>query len=1143
MINSNHSISNQHALLGSSIAFMTTSSIQIDIDSANLAPILPSGNSLKSNGFGNSNSNGISNGNNSGNGSGLGDNNNNNNGNNGNNGNRGNRYPNKIIRRPLSVFSGIRVDSQSLPEIPSSLAILPTGDNRVLLPGLLMRLHFKETNLGPTMEHLWSLWNDNKDLIIGCIPIITDADEIDAKKSNIEGSSGDKKIEKKSKKSNKSSTSKKAENDLSSKNATIDTTKLADTVTQATIAAKIQKGSTDSFDRDKNISWKAVNTDQLNRWGCAARIIQFSREESSIPPFSKTYAITLEGLSRFEVTEFTEVNSIFTASIISHPDEHLPTDDVDIQASILSLRQSGHNLANSLLQNQQTDSGIIEPLRHILDHTESHRLSDLLTCMLDLSLKEKLSILSTIDMRKRIEILLQYIVRQNEIISVTKKLQNAVDSEMAKKQHDYILRQKKLAIMKELGETDENDEDEVGIFSKKLKDSNLPEYVMKSAQKELSKLKKTPPTSAEYGVIRNYIELILELPWNKRTEEELNLHKAKEQLDNDHYGLEKVKKRFLEYLAVLKLNPKLHGPILCLVGPPGVGKTSLGRSIATAMGREFYRISLGGIRDEAQIRGHRRTYVGAMPGLIVQALRRVAVNNPVILLDEIDKIGSDFRGDPASALLEVLDPEQNSSFSDHYLNMPFDLSNVIFIATANSLEPIPEPLLDRMETISLSGYTIDEKVHIAKSHLVPKQILNHGMNKDNLVLNDDILVKIATGYSRESGVRVLEREISSVCRAKAVEYVEKKELQGIPIKQNSNIKATSSKNKNDESKELKTDNRHSSKKEEVLQNVDVKIIEPNDYDPVVNLETLETILGPEKYDDEISERVISPGVAVGLAWRSSGSGGILFVEATKMPGKGGLVLTGKLGDVIKESAQIGLSWVRSHWSYFNISPNDLFLDRHLTLNNEKENDKSKQPNLSKAQEFFSNYDVHIHFPAGAIPKDGPSAGVTLITAIVSLFTGVPVASHLAMTGEVSLRGLVLPVGGIKEKLIAAHRAGVKTAIIPIKNKKDLIDVPQVVKDEVTIHFAERITDVLRVAFVGGEQSGIWRIDNDGILIANSHYKWQNNSKHSNFTYNTHNDHHQQHDNHHPRSFSSNNQKDIKVLSISDSKSLGGIPKL
>ncbi|HEX5062535.1 MAG TPA: endopeptidase La, partial [Kofleriaceae bacterium] len=519
-------------------------------------------------------------------------------------------------------------------------------------------------------------------------------------------------------------------------------------------------------------------------------------------------------------------------------------------------------------------------------------------------------------------------------------------------------------------------------FSEKITKAKMPEEAEKVAKKQLDRLKGMQPSSAEYTVTRTYLEWLVELPWSISTEDHIELAEVRKCLDEDHYDLDKVKKRIVEYMAVRKLKNDKKGPILCLAGPPGVGKTSLGRSVARAIGRKFGRISLGGVRDEAEIRGHRRTYVGSLPGRIVQGIKKAGTNNPVFVLDEIDKLGHDFRGDPASALLEVLDPEQNNTFSDHYLEVTFDLSKVLFIATANQLDPIPWALRDRLEIIELPGYTRQEKKQIARKFLVPKQLDDHGLTNDRCEITDDAIFEIVDSYTREAGVRNLEREIGSVCRAVAVKVAE------------------------GQAKEHE----------------------------VVNGPVVEEVLGPKKFVSEVADRTSEPGVATGLAWTSVG-GDILFIEATKMPGKGKLTLTGQLGDVMKESVTAALSFVRGRAAQLGLDPGN----------------------------FLENTDLHVHVPAGAVPKDGPSAGITMYTALVSLFTGVPVRSDVAMTGEITLRGNVLQIGGVKEKLLAAHRAGIKRVIIPDRNMKDLIDVPEEVKGEMEILSVRRMDEVLAIA--------------------------------------------------------------------------------
>ncbi|HEX9306991.1 MAG TPA: endopeptidase La, partial [Anaeromyxobacter sp.] len=622
--------------------------------------------------------------------------------------------------------------------------------------------------------------------------------------------------------------------------------------------------------------------------------------------------------------------------------------------------------------------------------THPGHLADLIAANVDVPIEEKQQVLETVDLKARMKLVLELLNRKREILKLSNKFDSAVKGEMSKTQREYYLRQQLKAIKEELGELGE-EEEELDELAERLKKAGLPPEVDKVAQKELNRLKSIPTASSEYTVARTYLDWIADLPWSKRSDDNLDIENARGILDSDHYGLQQIKKRILEYLAVRKLKNEMRGPILCFVGPPGVGKTSLGQSIARAIGRKFVRLSLGGVRDEAEIRGHRRTYVGALPGRIIQSMKKAATVNPVMMLDEIDKLGADFRGDPSAALLEVLDPEQNFSFSDHYLDLPYDLSKVMFIGTANLLDPIPGPLKDRMEILELPGYTFEEKVHIAQNHLIPKQLREHGLSPEAITLTEKALIKMVMAYTREAGVRNLERRIADVCRAVAVEVASGKVTVG---------------------------------SKRAVDEVD-----------------LPDMLGPEKFYNETAERTEIPGVATGLAWTAAG-GDILFIEATKMAGKGSLTLTGQLGDVMKESAQAALSYLRS-----------------------------KSDNLGIASNFLEKTDIHLHFPAGSIPKDGPSAGVTILTALVSLLTGIRVRSDVAMTGEVTLRGLVLPVGGIKEKVLAAHRAGIKRVIIPARNEKDLVDVPAQARKELEFVFAGHMDDVLKAAL---EESPIGR---------------------------------------------------------------------
>ncbi len=626
-----------------------------------------------------------------------------------------------------------------------------------------------------------------------------------------------------------------------------------------------------------------------------------------------------------------------------------------------------------------------EQLSIILNTEEPSTVADIITSLIPVSVEEKQQILETLELRKRLETTALTLTKLVQKLELGSKIQSEVQEGINKSQREYYLREQMKAIKKELGEDEEGVE--LVELRKRIDDAKLPEEAKEVADKELKRLSQMNQASAEYTVSRTYLDWILDLPWSVSTEDNLDIKKADAVLERDHYGLEKVKKRILEYLAVRKLKNDMRGPILCFVGPPGVGKTSLGKSIASALGRKFVRMSLGGVHDEAEIRGHRRTYIGALPGRIIQGMKKAASNNPLFMLDEIDKIGQDFRGDPSSALLEVLDPEQNFSFSDHYLEISFDLSKVMFIATANMIEPVPPALRDRMEVIEIPSYVEDEKLHIAKRFLLPKQVKEHGLKESQLELEDEAIRGIISGYTREAGVRNLERQIATAARGVAKDVVE-----GTIQKAN------------------------------------------------IGKDNLTKYLGQQKFFPDVAERINRPGIAVGLAWTPVG-GDILFIEATKMEGKGNLMLTGQLGDVMKESVQAALSFIASN---------------------------AKQ--LGLPEDFRSKIDIHVHVPAGAIPKDGPSAGVTMLTALTSLLTNRLVRNDLAMTGEITLRGAVLPIGGVKEKVLAAHRAGIKTIILPERNKLDLDEVPKAAIEGMTFHFVKEMADVLKLAMLSQEES-------------------------------------------------------------------------
>ena len=676
----------------------------------------------------------------------------------------------------------------------------------------------------------------------------------------------------------------------------------------------------------------------------------------------------LRGVERRRITGFVQEKPFLVATY--DPLVEIRKDPIEIDG----LGMAVYDVAKQLIA---ISPDIPDEAAQILDQNKDPaRLGDIAAATVDLSAEERASLLVEVDVAERLRRLLVLLQRKVELIKVKQKIDTQVREEFSKHQREAVLRQKLKAIQDELGEGD--DGSDLDSFEEKIKASGMAEDTAKVARKQLERLRQMAPSSAEYTVQRTYLEWLVELPWSKSTTDTLDLDQARKVLDADHYDLQKVKKRVLEYLAVRKLAPAKKGPILCLVGPPGVGKTSLGKSVARSLSREFIRASLGGVRDEAEIRGHRRTYIGALPGRIIQGMRRVGTHNPVFMLDEIDKLGADFRGDPAAALLEVLDPEQNNAFSDHYLEVNFDLSSVIFIATANTLETIPPALLDRMEVLEIPGYTRDEKLEIAKRHLVPKQIAEHGLDERQISFDEESLTAIIEQYTREAGVRNLEREVANVIRGVAV-----------------------------------------------------KVAEDLPYQPKLDPAQIADFLGPQKFFSEVAERTEVPGVATGLAWMPTG-GDILFIEASQMPGKGSLILTGHLGDVMKESARAALSWVRTHVEEFNLNPD------------------------------FEKLDVHLHVPAGAVSKDGPSAGVAMIVALASLFTGRRVRGDVAMTGEITLRGSVLPVGGIKEKVLAAHRAGIRRVILPDRNRKDMVDIPESVRKDLELVFVKRIQEALEL---------------------------------------------------------------------------------
>jgi ATP-dependent Lon protease len=717
----------------------------------------------------------------------------------------------------------------------------------------------------------------------------------------------------------------------------------------------------------------------LHEHGTLARVMGVEKQRKG------TYAVILEGVARVRLASIETTTPYLEARV--EPVEVPVVADDELAALGMSLRDATRDLIELL-------PGIPREITARVDAiTSPVELADYIATYLDATVEEKVKLLATADPKAHIRELLTLVARRGEVLKMRDKINSQVKDDLGKTQREYVLRQQMKAIKEELGGEGDDDSNDLDELENRISKANLSPEAAEVAKKQLKRLNGMTPQSAEYAMVRTYLDWILELPWVATATEEPDIAAVRAVLDADHYGLQKVKKRILEYLAIRKLKSakpaegatgpvKTKGPILCLIGPPGVGKTSLGKSIARALGREFVRISLGGVHDEAQIRGHRRTYIGALPGQIIQGMKKAGTASPVFMLDEVDKLGSDFRGDPSSALLEVLDPEQNGTFADHYLEIPYDLSNVVFVATANVGDTIPGPLRDRMEIIEIPGYTRNEKLSIAKRHLLTKQLGEHGMTTEQIDITDEALELVIDRYTREAGVRSLERQIAAIVRGVVVKVAEGTATEKIVVRTENDIRE---------------------------------------------------YLGQTKFTSEVAERTEDPGVATGLAWTPVG-GSILFVEATKMPGKGKLTLTGQLGDVMKESAQAALSYVRANHDRFGIAKN-----------------------------FFDETDLHIHVPAGAMPKDGPSAGVTLLTALVSLLTGIRVRHDVAMTGEITLRGRVLPIGGLKEKVLAAHRAGIKRIVVPERNRADLDEVPDEVKRSLDFVFVSQMEQVIDAA--------------------------------------------------------------------------------
>ncbi|XP_019311561.1 lon protease homolog 2, peroxisomal [Panthera pardus] len=763
----------------------------------------------------------------------------------------------------------------------------------------------------------------------------------------------------------------------------------------------------------------------LHRIGTAALVVQVVGSNWPKPH----YTLLITGLCRFQIVQVLKEKPYPVAEVeqLDRLEEFPNT--CKTREELGELSEQFYKYAVQLVEMLDMSVPAVAKLRRLLDSLPREALPDILTSIIRTSNKEKLQILDAVSLEERFKMTIPLLVRQIEGLKLLQKTRKH-------KQDD----DKRVIAIRPIrrithipgaleDEDEDEDHDDIVMLEKKIRTSSMPEQAHKVCVKEIKRLKKMPQSMPEYALTRNYLELMVELPWNKSTTDRLDIRAARILLDNDHYAMEKLKKRVLEYLAVRQLKNNLKGPILCFVGPPGVGKTSVGRSVAKTLGREFHRIALGGVCDQSDIRGHRRTYVGSMPGRIINGLKTVGVNNPVFLLDEVDKLGKSLQGDPAAALLEVLDPEQNHNFTDHYLNVAFDLSQVLFIATANTTATIPPALLDRMEIIQVPGYTQEEKVEIAHRHLIPKQLEQHGLTPQQIQIPQVTTLDIITRYTREAGVRSLDRKFGAICRAVAVKVAEGQHKEA--KLDHSDVA---------EGEGCKEHILEDAKPESINDTTDLAL--PPEMPILIDFHALKDILGPPMYEMEVSERLSQPGVAIGLAWTPLG-GEIMFVEASRMDGEGQLTLTGQLGDVMKESAHLAISWLRSNAKKY-----------HLT-------------NASGSFDLLDNTDIHLHFPAGAVTKDGPSAGVTIVTCLASLFSGRLVRSDVAMTGEITLRGLVLPVGGIKDKVLAAHRAGLKQVIIPQRNEKDLEEIPGNVRQDLSFVTASCLDEVLNAAFDGG----------------------------------------------------------------------------
>ena len=839
-----------------------------------------------------------------------------------------------------------------------------------------------------------------------------------------------------------------------------------------------EKDRTDSSLNRFRLSTKKDATDVtwVYEMGCIAKVVQLARvapKDGSGTQFS----MLVEGVARCKASSIVREEPYFLVKM-QYPQTKLPPNSsTEIAALALNVKRTSKELLDLLKKRNAALGTKTKEVLETVDRAPPELLADVLTSAnMDATMREKQQVLGELFLSKRLRKALELLNRQVEVLQMSEKIQAQVEGKLKNSQREYYLRQQQKAINDELnslnGRSGGGDEqDEVAQLENTLKNQVLPPEARTAADRELGRLRNMQPSSPEYTVVRTYLEWLADLPWNKTTKDNLDVVHAQKQLDDDHFGLDRVKKRMIEFLAVRSLKKDTKGPILCLVGPPGVGKTSLGRSVAQALGRHFRRLALGGVRDEAEVRGHRRTYIGALPGNIIQAMKKAGSNNPVILLDEIDKLGRDVRGDPGSALLEVLDPEQNGTFTDHYMNVPFDLSKVLFIATANDVSTIPAPLLDRMELIEVPGYAMHEKVQIAMRHLIPKQMERHGITEEHIQFSEEAVSQILEGYTREAGVRQLDREIAACCRYVAVKVAEARDRfrahdqadkerslsppdddgeEHPPIRPPEVQQTKPSGGDEKSSVTYETQDGDKAAQEGPLQLMGFETFK-------LNRDVIKQILGPMKFENEVAQRTAVPGVATGMAWTQVG-GEILFIEVSLAKGNGRIQITGRLGETMQESVKTALSYVRANAV-------ELGLNTHRDLFGE---------DIERA---LRHADLHVHFPQGAVPKDGPSAGVAITAALVSALSGLCVRNDTACTGEVTLRGLVLPVGGIKEKVLAAHRAGIKRVVLPARNEKDTLEIPPSVRDELQICYAGTILEAMGYLFDADvkPQPPAWRL--------------------------------------------------------------------